>query len=86
METICSISSPGSSLLLSMVFIKTFAQALMNSGRVERMSKTMIEPTKTMTTDAGSMNAPRPAAEFIAQAINPVPTRPITVAISIIST
>jgi hypothetical protein len=48
------------------------------------MRRTIIDPANTMTTEEESINAPRPAALFIAHPINPsVPTNPITVAISI---
>ena len=67
--------------------MRTFAQALMKSGKVERMSNTIRDPAKTITIEAGSKNAPIPAAESIAQKIKPnVPTRPITVAMSIVFT
>jgi hypothetical protein len=44
-----------------------------------------MDPPKTMAIDTGSMKAPIPADPSIAQAITArEPTRPITVAISII--
>ena len=47
-------------------FINAWAQALMKSGSVDRMSNTAIEPPKTMTIELISMNAPMPAASAIA--------------------